>query len=254
MHYTRLIRYSRISLINDFISLLILLVLTGCKNQDPTEPPIFPDSPPPQGAFARPPASGSLSGSSSTTGSGSSPFGGSSPFSCSQGGAIFCDPGPHTGSFNAVVSQFSGSSGFLQYNISEVFLEGIARDIGIAALSDASDSGFDGENWIYLKGLDNFSDRPPGSWKLKCRAQGNDEEGSFTGTSDLNPSQTYTIRIEWGNGRAVAFLNDREMTHTNLPVDIIFNGLSLSINDSPRSDVEPGYSGTAIITNIVVGR
>jgi len=222
---------------------LAILVLMGCSLDDPSPPPVFPELPPPPGAFATTPVPPSQPGSSSASIS-----------SCSQSGVIFCDPGTYLGGFTATIPQFRGSSGFLQYNITGIFLEGKVQDNSVAFLADPSDPSFAGPNWIYLKGVDvSPSGLPPGAWKIKCRAQGTNNEGPFMGSNNFDPNQTYVVRVEWGNRRVQALVDGEVITSANLLADVVFNGLSLWINETPRSNLEPPYPG-AVISNILVGQ
>lgn len=242
--YAGLVKCSQISLTTSLGFFLIILILVGCRLENPSDPPVFPHSPAPPGSVTRPPESGSQPDPSPAPAT-----------SCSQSGVIFCDPGTHLGSFTITIPQFRGSSGFLQYNISGIFLEGDAKDYGVAFLSNTSDFGFEGQNWIYVKGLDSGHGNPIGAWKIKATAQGTVYEVPFISgrPNNFNPGQTYLVRVEWSNLNIRALIDGQVVTSVNLGTGVIFNSLSLSINTSPRANLEPGYPG-AIISNVIVGQ
>ncbi|MBI4013759.1 MAG: hypothetical protein HY359_15680 [Candidatus Rokubacteria bacterium] len=159
--------------------------------------------------------------------------------------------GPFRERYQVTLPQFRGARGFVQFDMAGLYVDGRAEKHGLVFISDAA--GFGGDNWIYVKTLDTFPGRPVGAWKIEAEGQGAVAEGGYTGSEAFRRERTHRIRVEWGSGRVRALLDGREYTSVSLPRDVVINGLSLWINETPRAGPEPPYAG-AIISNVVVGQ
>jgi len=183
------------------------------------------------------------------------------PTFCSQNTGIYCDENVYDRNFTIDLPQFQGSHGFLQYDITGIYMQGGAIDHGVLFVTDLTDKAangvkFYGNNWFYVKGLDTFSSNfDAGAWAIKSRAQGSDNGSSFSSQGNyFNPDTTYRIRAEWGNRLIKVFIDGRLINSLELQRDLKFNGANFQFNTTPRGGLEPPYPGAAKLTNILIGQ
>ncbi len=167
-------------------------------------------------------------------------------------GAAACTAaGPFRERHQAILPQFRGARGFVQFDMAGFYVDGRAERHGFVFISDAA--GFGGDNWIYVRALDTIPGRPVGAWKIKAEAQGAAVESGYTGTTAFRRERTHRVRVEWSGRRVRALLDGQEYTTLDLPNEVVINGLYVWINETPRAGPDPPYEG-AIISNVVVGQ